>query len=204
MQQAQNHQQAGRSGAIRAMALATISAALVVGTTVAVAAQDEAEAAEAPFETPVYYTWENGEWADFQEGTYDEEAGTLTGMTANAIPVFASDPRFNARAWVALNGQVQENGDDVFIGEQRSWYIEDDFGCTWTGTSTQLSFGTQPEPPIHHSEAAILDGHGPCEGMTLLATGDYTQEEAYGETIIVGVDLPPLPDAPEPALALSE
>jgi hypothetical protein len=186
--------------AIKTTVVAALGVGLLAGSSFGVAAQDEAEA---PFETPVYYTWENGDWVDFEEGTFDEETGVLTGRSGGSIPLTASDPRFNSTAWVTINGHTQENGDDIATIEARSWHIEDDFGCTWTGTSTFVLYGSRPEPPAHVSEAFIGTGGGPCEGMTMWATGDY-KEGSAGEAVILGAPLPPMPDAPEEKVATAQ
>ena len=82
-----------------------ISVGLLAGSTVGVAAQDEADLALA---TPIYYTWENGEWpaSERVDGTFDEATGVLTGRSGGEIPITASDPRFDGTAWVTINGQV--------------------------------------------------------------------------------------------------
>jgi hypothetical protein len=159
-------------------------------------------ATDAPFETPVYFTWQNGEWTDVDEGTFDESTGTLTGLSGRAIPIMASDPRFDSSAWVTVNGQRQENGDDVAIIESRAYRTVDTFGCAWTGFSTHVLFGTRPEPPTYDSEAVALTGDGPCEGMTMWATGDYL-EDPYGEAVIIAEPVPPTPDVPDAELAVA-
>ncbi len=124
-------------------------------------------------------------------------------MSAGSIPVTASDPRFNSTAWVTVNLQQQEGNDGVAIVESRSFRLIDELGCTWTGESTAVRFGIPPEPPVYDSEAAMLTGDGPCEGLTMWTTGDYL-EDPYGEAVIFSAPVPPVPDAPDAALALAD
>jgi hypothetical protein len=218
--------------AVRTTAIAALTAGLLAGSALGVAAQTDELGADWPpelrtsfgllssgdaiaavestgaapdfsIETPLYYTWSTGEGTSFGEGTFDEAAGELRGMTSGGIPITASDPRFSGIADVVINGNVERNGDERGFVESRSYRIVDNLGCTWTGTGTYFMLVTADEVPTVERESFVGAGAGPCAGMTLLATGDY-REGSQGEALIIRNPTPPVPVVPDAALAIVE
>jgi hypothetical protein len=211
--------------ALRITTIAAMSASLLAGSAMCVAAQDGTSqlpdifmwaspdlaanaAVEAPavatdlaLETPIFFTWENGDWPQFDPGTLDETTGVLTGRSGGEIPITASDPRFDSTAWVNINGQRELGSDSRAIVETRSYRLVDTLGCNWTGSSTAGVFTTQD--PVMDRETAILSGDGPCEGLTMWTSGDYLRDGG-GQAVIIRAQVPPVPDVPDADLALTQ
>jgi len=179
---------------LKTTTISILAIGLLAGSTVGVAAQDEAVT---DLGSPVYFTWTAGEPASAIEGTFDEDAGELRGAGAEGIPVEASDPRVSGLAYVLENGNREIGADTTAILESRSYRIVNDAGA-WTGSSTFVQAGdpSVDGPPTIVRETGVLIGEGAYEGLIAFMTGDY-REGSGGEGVIYGIAVPPVPDVPD-------
>jgi hypothetical protein len=191
--------------AIKTTTISILAIGLLAGSAVAVTAQDDEAATDAPVGSS-YFTGELiSEFTPTVNGSNTEVNGRIEGrgvlFEGDAIEV--SDPRVSGSLTRAGNANVHPGiGDsEIIVFQADAWLIENDAG-TWSGHATGLVHGGPDGPGGEDAteiSTVVLTGEGGYEGHTLYLIVDWTAEQAPAVegAVFVG-DAPPFPEVPAP------
>jgi hypothetical protein len=183
----------GTTVKLRSTLIAAVTTSLLVGSGVAVAAQDEEpEARSVP-----YATGTSGEIAEVVQPTQERAADghrQMRGLRFIDIPIEFNDPRLSGLLTIWSNGAGQDFPDGFANLEPRTYRIVNDDGA-WSGSGERIlavSSG-RPRPLINH-ESMVLFGEGAYEGLVAYVFIELANEEPELEAVILDIEMAPLPE----------
>ena len=189
--------------AIKTTTISILALGLLAGSTLGVAAQDEA-ADDMPAGPVTFSGTFEGTWPPVDEGTFTFADGLeLVRDEVLAGSVETTDPRLTGSVLQAQNTDIHSvSGRDQFVAPRSvSWLIENDGGA-WTGQGYELhGWGADdPHQEPHGATVLMLSGEGDYEGLSAYLMVDWS---TWSEDTLPTVDgavflgeAPPFPEMP--------
>jgi hypothetical protein len=178
---------------IKSTLIAATSLALLVGSMLSVAAQEQ----ESDGQSVAYATGTAGDPQAVVEPTQQRTSDgqiQIRGLQLDDIPVQFSDPRLSGLLTISSNGAGRDFADGHARLEPRSYRIATDGGA-WSGSGERILVLSvqRPRPLINH-ESMVLLGEGRYEGLVAYVFIELANEEPELEAVILDIEMAPLPD----------
>ena len=184
--------------AIRTTTISILALGLLAGSTIGVAAQDEA--AEPTTPTKVSGTMGDEQPEILQPPTETVVDGMLEvrDVVWQGITVEFDDPRLSGTMTGILNENVHRVGDFENIVLQAGQVRIDNEAGSWFGQGTSVihAGAGMDDEEITDFDTWVLTGSGAYEGLTAYTLWDFTEDPTAVEGVIVAGEMPPFPQLP--------
>ena len=186
--------------AIKTSVISILAIALLAGSAVGVAAQDEEAAAEPSTPAKVAGTLiqETGDLVQEPTETVVDDVLEVRGVIAEGDRFEMDDPRVTGTVTVAVNVDVHKESDFVDIAAfSLALRLENEAG-SWSGQGTGINHGGSgiPQEEALNLDTWVLTGAGEYEGLTAYLIVDGTEDTATIEGVIFAGEMPPAPELP--------